>query len=96
MAALGHLAHVGADEERIELEDALELGIGIGGRTLGVEVVDMHVFQLAGFAAGAHGVDQALRRGGHGTQMDVIARFDHLDRLFGGDEMDLGVHVLFV
>ena len=92
VAALGDLTHVGADEERIELEDARELGIGVGRRTLGVEMVDVDVLQLTGLAARAHGVDKALRSRSHGTQMDVVARFDHFDRLFGGDEMDGVLH----
>ena len=60
IAALRHLADVRAHEERVELEHALEFGIGIGCRTLGVQVMDMHVLQFAGFAALAHRVDQTL------------------------------------
>ena len=92
ITALGYLAHVRTDEEGVELEDALELRIGIGSRTLGVEVVYMDVLQLSGFAALAHGVDQALRSGCYGAQVHVISRLDDLDGLFGRCEFDLRIH----
>ena len=44
-------------------------------------MVDVDVLQLTGLAARAHGVDKALRSRSHGTQMDVVARFDHFDHL---------------
>ena len=88
MAALRHLADVRAHEERVELEHALEFGIGIGRRTLSVEVMDVYVFQFAGLAALAHGVDQALGCRCHRAQVHVVTRFDDLDGLFGRGEMD--------
>ena len=92
ISALGHLADVAAHEERVELEDAFELLVGIGGRALGVEVVDVYILQFTGFAALAHGVDQALGSRSYGAQMHVIARLDDLDGLFGGGKFDLCVH----
>ena len=92
VAALRHLADVAAHEERVELEDALEFRIGIGGRTLRVEVMDVHVLQFSGLAAFAHGVDQALRSRCHGAQVHMIARFDDLDGLFRSRKMDWVSH----
>ena len=88
IARLRHLAHVPADEERVELENPLELGRGIGGRTLGMQVVYVNVLQLAVAAPLAHGLDQALRSAGHAAQMDVVMAFDRPDGLLGRDKMD--------
>ena len=61
----------------------------------GVQVVDVDILQFAGLAACAHGVDQALGGRSHGAQVDVVARFDNLDGLFGGRKFDLGSHFYF-
>lgn len=95
IAALGDFADVAAHEERIELEYAFELLVGIGCRAFGVQVVDVDILQFAGLAACAHGVDQALGGRSHGAQVDVVARFDNLDGLFGGRKFDLGSHFYF-
>ena len=79
IAALGILADVGAHEEGVELEDAVELLGSIGCRALGVEVVDMYVPEFAGTSAAAHGLDQTLRCRCHGAQMHVVAGLDDLD-----------------
>ena len=81
VTGLRHLAHVAANEKRIELEHALEFGIGIRRGAFGVQVMDMYILQLMVAATVAHGLDQALRRTGHAAQMDMVSRFDHPDRL---------------
>ena len=92
VAALRHLPDIRADEERIELEDTLELRVGIGRRPFGVQMVHVDVLQLAGLAAGAHGLDEALRGRSHRTQMDMIARLDDLHGLLGRCEFDRSIH----
>ena len=95
VAALRDLSHIAADEERVELEHALELGIGIGGRTLGVKVVDVYIVQLVVLATGAHRLDETLRGRRYRTEVYVISRFDDLDGLFRRNEFDLRIHFEF-
>ena len=94
VAALGYLADVAAHEERVELEDALELRVGIRRDALGVEVVDMHILELVVACALAHSLDKAFRCGRNGTEMHVVARLDNFDSLFRRRELDLISHNL--
>ena len=96
ITALRNLAYVAAHEERVELEHTLELGIGIGCRTFGVEVVYVHVAQFVILAAGAHSLDEALRSRRYRAQVYVISRFDYLPGLFRRNEFDLRIHFEFV
>ena len=92
IAALRHLTDVAAHEKRIELENPFELGIGVRCRAFGVEMVHMHMLQLAGLAARAHRLDQTLRCRRNRTQMDMVARFDDLHGLFSRCEFDRSIH----
>jgi hypothetical protein len=60
MAALSNLADIATYEERIQLEYALELRICIWCRTLGVEVVDVYILELAIATTLNHSLDEAL------------------------------------
>ena len=92
ISALRNLAHVAADEERIELENALEFGVGIRCDTLSVKVMDVYVLEFVVASALAHRLDKAFRRRCNCAQMNVIARFDDLYGLFRRCEFDLICH----
>ena len=92
VARLGYLAHVTTHEERIQLEDALELRIGIGSRTLGVEVMDVYIFQLATLTTSAHSLNQTLRSRCYGAQVYVVTRLNDLNGLLGRSKMNRCQH----
>ena len=94
IAALRNFADIAAHEERVELEDPFEFGCGIGSRTLGVEVMDVHIPEFLVGAALAHGLDEALGSRGNRAEVDVVSGLDDLHSLLGGRKLDLVIHLL--
>ena len=95
IAALRHFAHVPAHEERVELEDAFELRIGIGSRPFRVQVVDVHILEFVVGAAFAHGLNQALGGRSDRAEVNMVTRFDDFHGFGCRCEFNLSVHFFF-
>ena len=92
-AFLDAFAHIGTHEEGIVLENALEFRVDVGRGTLGVQVVDIDVFQLARAASVAQGLDETLRHIRHRTDVDMVARLDDFDGFFSRNCLILFLHI---
>ena len=75
-------------------EDSLILGIGVGSGSLGVEVVDPHVPELACIASAAESVDQHFGGCGHTAEVNVVSGLHDLDGLVRAYKMDIFVHIV--
>jgi hypothetical protein len=74
------------------LEDALKFGIGVGCGTLGVEVVDVYIFELTGLTPTAHSLNKTLGGTCHRRKVNVVTRLNNLYCLIGSSKLDCIVH----
>ena len=74
-------AHVAADKEAVHAEALGHFGLGVRGRTFGVQLDNLHSPQLT--VARGHRLDQFGRRGCHAVQIDSVVAFDGLNCLRG-------------
>ena len=94
ISGLYAFAHIAANEERLMEEYPLIPGIGVGSGSLGVQVVDPHVPELACIASAAESVDQHFWGCGHTAEVNVVSGLDDLDGLVRAYKMDIFVPIV--
>ena len=81
-------AYVRTDEEPLVEEDALIAGLAVRGGTLGMEMVEMDVFDFACVGPPAEGFDQHVGHARDAAEVDMVSGPDGPDRFICTDVSD--------
>ena len=91
VARIHILADIGTHEETLLEELAFVGGVAVGGRTLGMEVMEMQVCDVPGVGAAAESLNKTVGNACHAAQVDVAAGRDVAYRFIGRNEIK-GLH----